>query len=125
MPEILESPVIDALITSIIGPVQSNANGSYVRLENGLQICWHKLPAAVTNYATSPLYIMAPAKAWTYPAAFIAAPIVVGAPQYNASGNTIGIMITNPSTASCGYQPIGMSNTAESYPHLVAIGRWK
>lgn len=41
---------IDELISRIIGPVTTNANGSYIRLSNGFQACWkvHTLTSSVT-----------------------------------------------------------------------------
>lgn len=41
---------LDELISRIIGPVTTNANGSYIRLSNGFQLCWkvHTLASSVT-----------------------------------------------------------------------------
>src|SRR5690606_473025 len=57
----------------------SNSNGTYVRWENGLQVCWFvdnpiptvtaRTEGAVSGYLQS--------ATWIYPAAFIASPSVV------------------------------------------------
>jgi hypothetical protein len=51
--------------------VGSNANGTYIRFAGGIQLCWFEatLPYSAANVCLT---------TWTYPAAFIAAPDVIG-----------------------------------------------
>jgi hypothetical protein len=57
----------------------SNANGSWVRLPSGLQVCWHQLDTSAagnTSTATGSLFWQNADTTWTYPIAFAAGPIV-------------------------------------------------
>lgn len=60
----------DCRATRIIGQVETNANGNYVRLENGLQVCWRELRVAHSGSARSL------GATWTYPQPFVDAPVV-------------------------------------------------
>ena len=53
----------------------NNANGEYVRLADGTQICWHTAPAAYISGSTV-------RAAWSFPVAFVGAPSVFCAPSY-------------------------------------------
>src|SRR5690606_23467458 len=56
------------LAGSRIVEMGSNANGQYVRWENGLQLCWHNLNLVFAVGSSEAL------ATWTYPAAFSDAP---------------------------------------------------
>src|SRR5690606_21744259 len=49
-------PYIDALLSSRIVEMGSNANGEYVRWENGLQICFHTGPTVSVDASSYALY---------------------------------------------------------------------
>src|SRR5690606_25933533 len=76
-------PHIAALLDSRIVEMGSNANGEYVRWENGLQVCWRQanegvqifsqIGALYTVGGTSPQDFL-----WTYPAAFAQPPVATG-----------------------------------------------
>src|SRR5690606_6847721 len=67
------APYVQAVLGSRIVEMGSNANGEYVRWENGLQVCW--LRTSVTGSGSSYATLQ-----WTYGAAFVEAPIIVSAP---------------------------------------------
>src|SRR5690606_29627636 len=72
-------PHVAAILDSRIVEMGSNANGEYVRWENGLQVCWRILAGTrSTTTATGPLYRDDDATTWTFPAAFISSPAVYG-----------------------------------------------
>src|SRR5690606_39356588 len=59
------APYVQALLSSRIVEMGTNSNGTYVRWENGLQVCW--LPRLTLPYQTG-----AQAYAdWIFPAAFV------------------------------------------------------
>ena len=57
----------------------SNGNGEYVRFADGLQICTYDYTATADARETTAgaLYCMSSSVTWTYPAAFVATPVVV------------------------------------------------
>jgi hypothetical protein len=63
---------LDALAGVRISDMGSNANGTYVRWENGLQVCWQYLAGTYQNA----YYMRA---LWSFPVSFTAAPTVVHA----------------------------------------------
>lgn len=54
----------------------TNANGTYVKYADGTMICWHR--ETVTNQAISTAYssLFLGTRTWTFPATFIADPVV-------------------------------------------------
>ncbi|MBN8291145.1 DUF2793 domain-containing protein [Rhodobacter sp. NTK016B] len=56
----------------------ANTNGSYVRLADGTQICWHAIDDTATAWSTAQgaLFRRASAATWTYAAVFSAPPCV-------------------------------------------------
>lgn len=123
---------LDALAGVRISESGSNANGSYVRFENGVQVCWRVF--AATSGITASLRTSTPPQyfydvTWTLPAAFNAAPVVV------ANGS---VTVDGPYyMGNVGYNGTTAGTTAElrvwspmqftGIPHLVAlaIGAWK
>lgn len=125
MPELLDPAVLDALapdlVTRIIGDVQSNANGFYVRLANDFQVCWHpSLQFPGSGAGTREIV-------WTYPAGFSAAPALVITPTRYANivtniggginagvgANSAGLLVV---ATGAGTGAVGCS--------VIAIGRW-
>src|SRR5690606_12670517 len=64
------APYVQAILGSRIVEMGSNANGQYVRWENGLQVCWHVLQS--TSIASPVL-----STSWTFPASFASTPVVL------------------------------------------------
>jgi hypothetical protein len=101
----------------------SSADGRYLRLANGLQICWHNL--ATTGAISTALlggYRNA-GQTWAFPAAFSAAPIVVGNPStltasgmvFNGAGTTaVSAFFTAPASQA----------SAALAGAVVATGMW-
>lgn len=117
-------PLLVALVSEHGQETGSNANGSWIRFANGVQVCWHALPVATSNFAVSPLYKTAPAVAWTFPQAFVGAPVCVAGVRWD-NGTVVGVEFTGSSASSVGYAVVGTTATARGIPMLGAIGRWK
>lgn len=62
---------IEELISRIIGPVESNANGFYVRHENGWQLCWR------TDFEVTFSTDRALIGSFQYAAPFVGAPMLI------------------------------------------------
>jgi hypothetical protein len=99
----------------------ANANGEFVRLSDGTQICTHIGPAVDTTAALGQIFNHANLLNWTFPAAFSAAPVVTG-----QGGSTARWLApATPATTSVAYRVLGAFNdTATHAPRLVAAGRW-
>jgi len=119
-------PHIAALLGSCIVEMGSNANGEYVRWENGLQICFVR-GVAFTGDGTSD----EKAGSWTHPAAFASFPVIVGRNADNTAPPAWHIEV-NPGTATGvtnvswrAYRVSGSWVSGLNYPlHYIAIGRW-
>jgi len=109
----------------------SNANGKYVRFADGTQICWANLTSAINtateNTATTGnqgLTVYIRSALWTYPAAFIATPVVFASAEMagdhleGASPYSIGAASTNVAANS-------LTSGTYNYVVVAAIGRWK
>src|SRR5690606_14362091 len=82
------APYVQALLGSRIVEMGSNANGQYVRWENGVQVCWNsRSDTRSTTTATGSLYRDDAATMWTFPAAFITSPAVYGTVFRSADDN--------------------------------------
>jgi len=110
----------------------SNANGEYVRLADGTQVCWFVSMAGRTfttsqtggGYRTDALN-------YTYPAAFVAAPAVMAMNNGNlnaataaGSGFPFWAPGTGGSTTTLTMYMFSMNNASVTGFMYVAIGRW-
>ena len=131
--DILDPDVLDALapelIPRIIGQVETNADGSFIRLENGLQLCWknHSVPAPVAvNVANS---------GWGYRSgqqdAPLPAPFIENARTFAVANiNTVGYSATSGASSAASFTFHFVSGASVTVPsgafvNLLAIGRWK
>lgn len=90
----------------------SNANGDYLRFADGSQICWRVLTGS-TGAASS----------WTFPAAFVAAPIVAGAAV--ATVQSAVCLDAAPGTTACTLSARGAGDARRAdVMHVTARGRW-
>jgi len=105
----------------------SNANGTYVRWENGLQVCFVNGVAFVGD-GTSDVKT----GIWTHPAAFASSPAIVGR-NAQAQASPVWHLEVNPG-ADTGitnvfwraYRASGIWLSGTNYHlHYIAIGRWK
>lgn len=104
-----------------------NINGTYVRWENGLQICYVRDIAFVGD-GTSEVKT----GIWTHPAAFVSNPAIVGRNAPELATPTWYLEV-NPGTDTSrtnvfwrAYRASGSWGSGLGYPmHYIAIGRWK
>jgi hypothetical protein len=90
----------------------SNANGEYVRLADGTQICTRSM-AAATGAAT----------AWTYPAAFAAAPSIQGTAQ--AAVLSAVCLDSAPTATAATFSARDKTDARRADTvRLIAAGRW-
>lgn len=100
----------------------TGANGDWVRLADGTQICWKlNLSAATVSTADGALFKSANVS-WIFPAAFSAAPAVSGAQAASldcwASAGTV-----TATTATCRLRATVTKGSATAFG-MVATGRW-
>jgi len=123
------------LAGSRIVEMGSNSNGTYVRWENGLQICWRSVsqtgrsPSAQT---TQSLTVYRDFYTWSFPAAFSVAPMVLApnprlfsgdsaATYHMATGYIGSVTVTS---AGIIYESLKTFDAIEQEA-LLAVGRWK
>jgi len=103
----------------------SNANGSYWRYADGLQICIASLSA--TSIAISTAFVggfRSSEQTWTLPASFIAVPTLTGTAK---ALSAFGVVETGNTSASLGrfiWTAVTSQAAADRSAHLMAIGRW-
>ncbi|WP_375687109.1 DUF2793 domain-containing protein [Pseudooceanicola sp. LIPI14-2-Ac024] len=99
----------------------SNANGEYLRLADGTQICTtDTLDVSACDTADGALYVSATAT-WTLPASFAAAPVC----RFEVDDLSYWASAAAPGTTSCDFRAVGAVSTAASLAlRGVAIGRW-
>src|SRR5690606_14927840 len=123
------APYVQALLDSRIVEMGTNSNGTYVRFENGWQVCWHILASVrSTTTVTGPLYRDDDATTWTFPAAFITSPAVYGTVLRVSDDN--GRLFSAPNsvtTTSVTYRDVATvsGGTLARQDQLLALGRWK
>lgn len=103
----------------------SNANGTYVRWENGLQMCW-----IIFTGVLDPNAVLV--DTWTHPAAFAETPakfIGSGTGSTNIHYQTVGINTTtgvsDPTKTEVVRRNLGSSSPISVVAYVLAIGRWK
>jgi len=102
----------------------NNANGHYVKYADGTMICWRR--ATDTGLAISTAMrgaFRSDIVAWTFPVAFIEAPMVVGAAK---NGTASSVVTTTGANASVSYYYVHPTNDAalDRSADFIAIGRW-
>ena len=100
----------------------SDANGEYVRYADGTQICWNYAAGNLAaNDATGSLFRTAATTTWTFPVAFIAAPVVTGSTDTSVRWVSVGTATTTNAVFRH-YAAITSATTIGTT--LMAIGRW-
>lgn len=105
----------------------SNANGIYVRFADGSQICQGvELTGAVLSTASGSLFVGNADTAWTFPAVFSAAPVVVCSTRRTAgSGSVLFGGAANAHTTTTGYfRPLSTATGPTPAMIGLAFGRW-
>ena len=104
----------------------SNANGEFVRLADGTQICWYVLNHASAQYAPDGQTQLA--FTWTFPATFVSAPPYVDLTPTGGGSGYFNLRVVAPSASNAG--TLYMINTSNGYQdcgsalRCIAIGRW-
>ena len=90
----------------------SNANGRFMRLADGTQICWRTKSASNNAAAT-----------WTFPAAFAAVPTVIGTARATVLSSVC--LDAAPTTTAATFSARDKEDTRRADTvHLTAVGRW-
>src|SRR5690606_17819349 len=121
------APYVQALLDGRIVEMGSNANGEYVRWENGLQICFVRGVAFVGD-GTSDVKMGFRG----HPAAFASPPAIVGR-NADTQASPVWHLEVNPGTGTGitnvfwrAYRTSGSWVSGTNYNlHYIAIGRWK
>jgi len=117
------APYIQALLDGRIVEMGSNANGEYVRWENGLQICVHTGPTFSVDASSYELY------QWSqFPASFDEVWVVLG--SSTTTGGAVSSRLTRGTLGVLeGTYRVWMVNDStevrQMTPHFLAVGRWK
>ena len=111
-----------ALVALLKGEVGSNANGEWVKLDNGLLICW-SAPISLAYLNSTTLQAV-----WTFPQAFVASPGV--APNLRGWGTFVvgtPLALVAMDTATLQYRAASGSfaSGATATFSATAVGRWK
>jgi hypothetical protein len=115
--------------TGAIIETGSNANGTYTKYADGTLDCSFKADGssqAVTS-ATGSLFQAGSELTWTFPAVFIATPVVTGNIARNDATLVMGLFIRTVATNTVSYRiwsslSIAAGNVKDV--HLIAKGRW-
>lgn len=107
----------------------SNANGEFVRFQDGTQICWRRITGLgpINTAWGSGMFISSAYSSYSYPATFIAAPVDVV--TVGADGVPAIALVQNGSSTSA-FSPFylarGVSSASTAMvASLTSIGRWK
>lgn len=119
---------INSLAAKVIAESGSNANGNYIKFEDGTMICSASLLLSdVEHTIASGSIFMNSEVIWTYPASFISSASVSGSCTNLAYGKGwLSFFATNSTTQAKYSIMSSMSGTTPSVRvSLIAIGRWK
>ena len=110
----------------------SGEDGSWIRFDDGTQICWHNISSGVGSTLSDALFI-SPIAEWNYPASFVSTPVLMVSVARLINSGANPISASRPSSADIGLSSVNnirvwytkASETVESSVHCIAIGRWK
>ncbi|WP_417511455.1 hypothetical protein [Methylophaga sp.] len=98
----------------------TNANGDYIRFADGTQVCWYQV--ATTNSVAAN---DSEAGSWTFPAEFIAIPVVSPKAGGALGSRLINLVETGATTSTANWVAQNLSASSQSYSaRYVAHGRW-
>src|SRR5690606_12129213 len=123
------APYVQALLDSRIVEMGSNANGEYVRWENGLQVCFVRMAdvSVTTSTVTEQgLTIYRATVVWTLPAAFVNPPVVFHVARTSSVARLASSIMTESESTNSASLVFAMLSDTSLFPRLVAlaIGRW-
>ena len=99
----------------------SNADGEYTRFASGLLICTLTIITTDVTVSVGALF-KSTVQTWTYPSAFIAAPVVSGGNVSDVAN--VWVTAGQAGVADCSAVAFGHSSAAGASFSLTAIGRW-
>ena len=110
----------------------SNANGSYIKFDDGTMICYHELNTGVGNTANGVIWF-SPLMSWTFPATFILRPEFYATPKVIINGGANPLCVSRVASGVHSSTSIGnlhvayqaSSATVNTRISIMAIGRWK
>lgn len=105
----------------------SNANGEYIRLYDGTQICWSNyLGAGLITENTFGNSLTSTAVDWTFPASFSGNPALMVGARRTGGGGAFGSHNGGmSSTGATGLRMLGTNIYTTGVLQPMAIGRWK
>jgi hypothetical protein len=100
----------------------SNANGEYVKYADGTMICWnYALTTQASSTDTGSMFRTLSTATWTFPVAFLVAPVVTG--QADNSARIMAIEL--PTTTAVDFRQFSATTSAGLIGvRLTAIGQW-
>lgn len=104
----------------------SNANGRYLRLADGTQICWASpgTQMVATTVATGGGFQAATVNTYTYPSAFVGLPTVVASASFSSVARGWVSLADQPGASSVSLIAHSFTSGALIVPYYVALGRW-
>ena len=104
------------------GTVTPTNRGEYVRYADGTQICWsYNAGDLAANDASGNLFRTTATTTWTFPVAFVAAPVVTGSTETSVRWISVGTATTT--NAVFRHYAVTTSGTGVGTV-LMAVGRW-
>jgi len=108
--------------TGAIIDSDSNVNGEYVKYADGTMICWnYALTTQSSTTATGSMFRTTAVSTWTFPVAFLVAPVVSG----QAESNIRILTFDTPTTTTVDFRHHSATTSATLVANrLTAIGQW-
>ncbi|WP_406720723.1 hypothetical protein RPE78_12355 [Thioclava litoralis] len=108
----------------------SNANGNYVRLANGTQVCTARIGMASDAWDTpiGPFYTRSAGAIWSYPAAFASVPTGFSGSVEIGGAIPAGVSFSALGQSTVNFRPWvanASASGANKYVYLHAIGTWR
>ena len=110
-------------VVGVIVESGSNANGRYVRFSDGTQICWFNDTGSINASTTTGTQTRWNSKAFTFPAAFNAVPMIAS-DAFRNGGNLGWTAIQERSATGCSVYILS-DYTTQSLLSYMAIGTWR
>ncbi len=102
----------------------SNANGEYVRLIDGTQICTHSVTIADVNTADGAGFRNTTGVTWTFPANFIGGTLPSLSGSVNDAGHVWPTFYCNSASMATIHAKSFTAHAGAVTAHVTAIGRW-
>lgn len=105
----------------------SNSNGTYIKFETGIMICWHEMRTSSGANNTTGSIFRTNTTQWNFPASFVGTPIMIANPIGVAAECWAGMGASGVGTTSSSFMVWSTWNRGTSTINvgLVAIGRWR